>query len=520
MSKLFQSSLPQTASKVFGVETNPDAKAIVFVHGLGSTAEASWTKLIALCRTDPYFNAFSLDVFRYRTGLFRLLPFGRKMARIQELAGALATELEDRHGGCPDLTIVAHSLGGLIARRYILDQLRQRKRPLAKRLILYAVPNHGASIADVGSIFSWRHYHLRQLGFHSDLIEQINDDWSHLEAENALDVRYVIGAIDNIVSPQSARGQAAPANVSIIAMGDHSSIIQADSLQDIRYTVMKHFISGTRDQKLAAPHISTLPGDPLFDIYRVEDEPFYIERSIDRNVTSIISHSNLWLTGTSGMGKTSAVRRGAILSGAQLIHLLLASYEDRSPASLLKAISVELADHCAFDAPHVPTNSSDAISLVRASIRSSKGHEPLVILIEEIPITKDTDYLEFLDLIHNLMLVLGTTLHINRRVVFGFSSIRDPSSLITPPMAKLRETLQFVPVDLWSNRDILRLMEVVMRALHINLSADDKMRVVAEAGGSPRFVKSLFRRWRNGTASELPLEVLLAQTKSENFHNA
>jgi len=57
--------------------------------------------------------------------LVRLIPFfSRKMPKIQELAAALKTEINNRYADFESIVLVCHSLGGLIARKYLLDEVK------------------------------------------------------------------------------------------------------------------------------------------------------------------------------------------------------------------------------------------------------------------------------------------------------------------------------------------------------------------------------------------------------------
>jgi|HubBroStandDraft_6_1064221.scaffolds.fasta_scaffold264884_1 hypothetical protein len=57
--------------------------------------------------------------------LTRLIPiFSRKAPSIQELAAALRTEINNRYVEFGSVVLVCHSLGGLIARKYLLDEVK------------------------------------------------------------------------------------------------------------------------------------------------------------------------------------------------------------------------------------------------------------------------------------------------------------------------------------------------------------------------------------------------------------
>lgn len=187
--------------------------AILFVHGLGGSAATSWGRMFDICAHDEAFNSHTLDCYTYPSALIPLL---KRMPRLQALAQGLATELHLRHSGRTDVTLVGHSLGGLVARQYVLNKLKARpeKRPIASRLLLYAVPNTGAALAGIAKFLSWRGGHLRQLCREADVLDLLNEDWARLDVEANFPVRYVVAGLDGIVTRQSAMPYIGHDNVS------------------------------------------------------------------------------------------------------------------------------------------------------------------------------------------------------------------------------------------------------------------------------------------------------------------
>ena len=145
-----------------------------------------------------------LGYFGYPTSLLRF-PFSRKSVRVQTLSGALHTLIENFYPNCQEITLVCHSLGGLIGKQYLIDQIEQERPLRVKSLILYAVPNNGAGLAAVGTLISWRHGQLQQLCRDSDLVRNISTTWQRRRLTEKVEVRYVIAGLDRVVDEHSAR---------------------------------------------------------------------------------------------------------------------------------------------------------------------------------------------------------------------------------------------------------------------------------------------------------------------------
>jgi len=217
-------------------------RLVLFVHGLGGKPEATWGAFHSLLKSDPEVSGADVDYFSYPTSLFRW-PFSRKAPRVQTLAGALQTLIENRFRNHHNITLVCHSLGGLIAKQYLIDQIEQQHRLRVRSLLLYAVPNNGTALAAVAAFISWRHGQLRQLCQDSDLVTNIATAWSRREMAGKVDVRYVVAGQDRIVDEHSARDSWGNIAVEVIADRDHRSIVKPQSPTDLSYLILKNMLT-------------------------------------------------------------------------------------------------------------------------------------------------------------------------------------------------------------------------------------------------------------------------------------
>jgi triacylglycerol esterase/lipase EstA (alpha/beta hydrolase family) len=98
---------------------------ILFVHGLGGGDE-TWGSFERLLKTDQVLRG-RIDVafYTFRTRLFRWLPTWQSTP-LQDLAKGLATEVRAKHANYSKILMVCHSLGGLIAKRFISKRLNIR----------------------------------------------------------------------------------------------------------------------------------------------------------------------------------------------------------------------------------------------------------------------------------------------------------------------------------------------------------------------------------------------------------
>jgi len=223
---------------------------ILFVHGLGGDATTTWGNFFDLIKTDPGLKDYDTASFSYPTSLFNIPFFSRPSAKIQTLADALRTQINTRYDEGSNFILVCHSLGGLIARRYLVGEIKNMignginyKAELRIRgLLLYAVPNEGAGLAKVASNISWRHNQLRQLCKDSDLIRDLNEDWDRYKVAERVKVRYVVGALDSVVDEYSARSSWGQQNVDVVPDRGHIDLVKPQNDSDLSYLILKRFV--------------------------------------------------------------------------------------------------------------------------------------------------------------------------------------------------------------------------------------------------------------------------------------
>jgi len=97
---------------------------------------------------DDDFTNVEMDYYTYPTRLIRF-PFTPPLPGLRDLADGFRTFLEERHRSKKNVLIVAHSLGGVIARQTIVSAFRSGQLNNITKLALLAAPSTGSQLANV-----------------------------------------------------------------------------------------------------------------------------------------------------------------------------------------------------------------------------------------------------------------------------------------------------------------------------------------------------------------------------------
>jgi pimeloyl-ACP methyl ester carboxylesterase len=115
---------------------DPDRIPVLFIHGAGGSPQ-DWRMAME-----------KLDRKRYQPW-FYFYPSGM---RLNDAASALNAGVEDLHSryGFQRLDMVAHSMGGLVARKFVLKNAIENQNPYIKTFITFSTPWDGHEAAAMG----------------------------------------------------------------------------------------------------------------------------------------------------------------------------------------------------------------------------------------------------------------------------------------------------------------------------------------------------------------------------------
>lgn len=252
------------------VKKECNSTVIVFVHGVLSSNSAAWRNKLGLSwpkvvADDPEIDSADVYTFDYNTsffsGTYRLGDAVSAMSEYFNLDGILAYE---------NLIFVCHSMGGIVARKFIVESaLELKNKSIRIGLFLIASPSLGSNYANWLSPLAKlvRHSQADALRFSQTnaWLLDLDKEFLNLKESQELELfgkeliedKFILPGLmrEQVVTPISgARYFGRPFKVpnsdhSSIATIDNNSSIQHRLLSDLIQTVQEKVSSAKSDQR-------------------------------------------------------------------------------------------------------------------------------------------------------------------------------------------------------------------------------------------------------------------------------
>lgn len=289
---------------------------IVFIHGLGGNETKSWGHFPKLLEDDErYSRDCKLFYYTYPTSPFRLPLFSPKNASLKDLSDGLASFIKLKMADISSVLLVTHSMGGLVARRYLLDH--QNNDDISpsieiEGLVMFATPNAGAELARVGKLISRGNKHLKQLCNKSEFIQTLNTEWDFRGMENLVKIDYFWGSSDQVVTRESSESFYGNKNFHVLTGKNHGSIIKPANQDDISYLALAKVIDDIQfdlDSGVDSCRFSQQLIDNMKSINKVIDMLTSDQFTV---INALRGKNKALIQGCAGSGKTLVAAEKAI----------------------------------------------------------------------------------------------------------------------------------------------------------------------------------------------------------------
>ena len=219
---------------------NNDA-AMIFIHGFGGDAEKTWGQFPLLLCSEPRLQKWDIYSIGYPSNLRIDVPnLWSADPELKILAIELRTSLSlPPFSNYKAIAIAAHSMGGLVVQRAILDDQKLMNR--ISHAILFGTPSNGLSKA---GIFSRLKRQVRDMDQDGTFVTDLRYDWNKtFPSTYQFEMRVIAGNRDEFV-PSSSSLAPFPDSVQSVVPGNHLEIVKPTRAEDKSVVLVVEALAG------------------------------------------------------------------------------------------------------------------------------------------------------------------------------------------------------------------------------------------------------------------------------------
>ena len=279
-------SSTDTTHQYFG---SPDADdLVIFIHGLCGDAKTTWTNptthFVFPGELARDFAKENQPAYVVAFDYVSRLQGGPSILSIADHLEFEIGELLKKHP-YRRLRIVAHSMGGLVAREYILRrQLLAHPQLKVTNVVLLATPNNGSELAELGRLISESRQveELRHIDKGNTYLESLNKDWNR-EFKGGGHPRHVLlyAGYEELAMP--VLGQIVKLS-SAVSYADESMGFQQDHVSIAKpkeQTVLYHWVTAKLGESLEKTARHLLDGMVQQGLLAAADVPQRLPRTVE-----------------------------------------------------------------------------------------------------------------------------------------------------------------------------------------------------------------------------------------------
>ncbi len=214
--------------------------AVIFLHGFTGKAKETWGDMPLYLMGDERLQSWDIFGLGYPSSLRVDIPVWDADPDLTTLATHLATTLSlPPFIGYKALCVVAHSMGGLIAQRALLDHAELMARE--SHLVLFGTPSGGLVKAGLAC---WLKKQVRDMARDSDFVQKLRSDWdARFGLERSFHLHVVAGNRDQFV-PLCSSLQPFPRECWRVIDGNHLAIVKPEAPDHPGMILLRDVLSG------------------------------------------------------------------------------------------------------------------------------------------------------------------------------------------------------------------------------------------------------------------------------------
>lgn len=180
-----------------------------------------------------------LPLFK-RLGRYKKTKKNQRNKSISDLSKGLESTIRARYKEAESVILIGHSMGGLVAKRLILEQIETAKTINVTGYLSIAVPHKG-SLESLFLQFS-SNEHLKELMPLNKQTLELDEKWEQYKSRLPKST-YLIALDDEVVKPHTAKpNNISNENIFSLDKEDHTSISKPEDSNALSYIVVRDFL--------------------------------------------------------------------------------------------------------------------------------------------------------------------------------------------------------------------------------------------------------------------------------------
>lgn len=233
-----RSALGENKGEVCAYRQDGQKNVICMVHGFNGKARETFFKLPDLVLHDKELNGWDVISIGYASDAMPTIPLGlwAEQPDITKISGYLRTMMGTLLKNYERIAFVAHSMGGLVVQRALLDLDEDSSRRIY-HLLLYGTPSAGLHKATMGR---WYNIQVRDMDKDGEFVNRLRQDWKEKFTE-VLPFTFitVAGELDQFVPEQSSLFPFDKQHYAY-TIGNHVDMVKPDLLTHPSYQILRH----------------------------------------------------------------------------------------------------------------------------------------------------------------------------------------------------------------------------------------------------------------------------------------
>ena len=217
---------------------------LVFIHGFSGDAATTFGNIPEYLKADEKLKGWDIFSVGYSTDPMPNIGIGIWAASpdITKLSAFLITQLTNAFKKYNSIAIVAHSMGGLVVQRALVD-LDEQNRNRIRYVFLYGTPSNGLVKA---RIMRWWNSQLKDMGKDGTFITGLRKQWSQLFTSKYPFTFKVVAGTDDEFVPVASSQSCFDKEYCEVVSGNHLSIVKPDSIYHAGYQLLLTTLTNTK----------------------------------------------------------------------------------------------------------------------------------------------------------------------------------------------------------------------------------------------------------------------------------